>query len=694
MKRMLISILTLALGAVSVYSQIPLVYDVENTAAGNPDPVFPSFAELPYIEPLTDPFEYSDGSGRVTEFAEWSKRRGEIAREIQHYEIGDKPAVSMDDIEASMNGNTLTVKVTVNGKTLTLSSTINYPSGGMAPYPLMIGADNNSLSSSFFSSRNIATMTFTASQVNGYSQFGGSGSRGSYPIDALYPSLSNNGAYSHWAWGFSRLLDGLQKLGPEVTRIDMAHIGVTGCSYAGKMALFCGAFDERVALTIAQEPGGGGANAWRVSRVHNRDYTKDDAWENLDNTDYSWFMQSLKDTFGQDKTFRLPYDHHELVALCCPRAVLLLGNPSMKWLGDGSGYVSMNAARKVWQQFGIEDRCGYSIIGGHDHCQLPASQNPDVEAYLDRFLLGKESVNTTVMRAPDYVEGGSNSTALLELGQWMDWWGTGVAPKLPNGKPDPAFHFGNYGNVEYQSSDFVLEEDASAPGGMVFRATVDNETCPASKDKALKFKFNVDVKQNYWIYVYANCEKSKNDAFYIAFDDNGPKVSNGAVTRGAWQWKNLQALLSATDKTAFVKNLAPGEHTMYIYAKEAGAKIGLVCVSNIETLNEFKPLVEEMNLKELSTPTRLDIVRSDVTSVLGIVSDGSKVMVQVNVADKFDGTVELYSISGERLAAQTESLQPGVSQIELPVAASQGTFIFRMKDRDGSVFQSRPHFVR
>ena len=59
---------------------------------------------------------------------------------------------------------------------------------------------------------------------------------------------------SEWAWGLSRLIDGLQQLGPAHTKIDTEHIGVTGCSYAGKMALFCGAFDERVALTIAQEP--------------------------------------------------------------------------------------------------------------------------------------------------------------------------------------------------------------------------------------------------------------------------------------------------------------------------------------------------------------------------------------------------------------------------------------------------------
>ena len=50
-----------------------------------------------------------------------------------------------------------------------------------------------------------------------------------------------------------------------VLPIDLKHIAVTGCSYAGKMALFAGAFDERVALTIAQESGGGGATSWRYS---------------------------------------------------------------------------------------------------------------------------------------------------------------------------------------------------------------------------------------------------------------------------------------------------------------------------------------------------------------------------------------------------------------------------------------------
>ena len=54
---------------------IPLVYDVENTGASFPEPSYPSRDELPFIEQLTDPLLFSDGSGRATDFSQWSRRR-------------------------------------------------------------------------------------------------------------------------------------------------------------------------------------------------------------------------------------------------------------------------------------------------------------------------------------------------------------------------------------------------------------------------------------------------------------------------------------------------------------------------------------------------------------------------------------------------------------------------------------------
>ena len=333
----------------SAQRQVPLVFDKENT--GRYAKRVTPYEQLVPQQSLRNPLMWSNGKGLVKNLKQWEKRRNEISASIQTYEIGRKPTVEKSQVKARMSGDTLLVDVTVNGQTLTLSSTIRYPKTGKAPYPLMIGTSGISLPKDLLEKRGIATMVFHENQVNDYSQWRKHKERGE------------------------------------------KHIGVTGCSYAGKMALFCGAFDERVALTIAQEPGGGGAAAWRLSHPL-------DSVENLDRTDYHWFLESMRTRFGGDKVYLLPHDRHELCAMVCPRALLVLGNTDYKWLADESAYGSMNAAIPVWEHFGIADRVGYSIIGGHPHCMLPENQYPEVEAYLDRFLLGKEGGNTTVRFAP------------------------------------------------------------------------------------------------------------------------------------------------------------------------------------------------------------------------------------------------------------------------------------------------------
>ena len=365
------------------------VYSVETTGAKFKAPQMPTIDKLPVIRDLPDALKGVKG------FSDWSKRRSDIAHMIQHYGIGTKPAVKPEQVKARMSGDTLIVDVTVGGETLTLSSEIRYPKVGQPPYALMIGTSMLSLPRQLFEDRPIATMNFREKQVNDYGQFGQHHERGQHNFDRLYPQLKDNGAYSEWAWGLSRLIDGLQQLGPEVTKIDVKHIGVSGCSYAGKMALYCGAFDERVALTIAQEPGGGGAASWRKSH----ELTKEGKnLEDLDKTDYHWFMESQKENFHGDSVYQLPYDQHELCALVCPRALLLLGNPDYEWLADPSMLVSAQAAKKVWERFGIGDRMDWSIVGGHGHCQLPERQFPEVQAFIDRFLLERDVKTGGVQR--------------------------------------------------------------------------------------------------------------------------------------------------------------------------------------------------------------------------------------------------------------------------------------------------------
>ena len=353
----------------------PRVYDQENTGAKFALKKFVSPDKLPVIRSLPDALE------GVKDFSDWERRRNEIGSLIQHYGIGTKPTVKPNQVKARMDGDTLIVDVTVGKETLTLKSHLQYPTTGQPPYALMIGTDMIAIPRQLMQGRPIATTTFQSAQVNDYKQFGQHHDRGGHHFDRLYPELQQNGAYIEWAWGMSRLIDGLQQLGAEKTKIDTRRIGVTGCSYAGKMALYCGAFDERIALVIAQEPGGGGAAAWRAS------YESTENVESLDKTDYHWFLESQKEYFGGENVYRLPYDQHELCAMVCPRALLLLGNPDYTWLADPSMRVSADAAVKVWERFGIADRFGCDIIGGHGHCQLPMTQYAVTQSFIDRFLL-------------------------------------------------------------------------------------------------------------------------------------------------------------------------------------------------------------------------------------------------------------------------------------------------------------------
>lgn len=378
--------------------EIPLVFEQENTASGYNAPSMPGIEELPVVEMLPDPLTFSKGK-KVKNYGQWEKRRAEILAQLQHYEVGFKPQTSKDAVKARISGDTLVVDVTEGDQTLTIRSVITYPEGeGPFPAIIGIGMGAGSLPREIFEKRGVAMISFPFWEVMSHTQ-----KRGEEPLNRLYPDQTEIGSYAAWPWGVSRLIDGLEITGAD-NRIDLKHIAISGCSFAGKMALWAGAMDERIALTIAQEPGGGGAAAWRVSETLGN-------VETLGRTNYSWFKESMR-VFSDENVSRLPVDHHELCALVAPRALLVFGNPDYEWLADESGYVSCVAARKVWEYFGIEDRMGYSFVDGHMHCMLPQEQWPELEAFVDRFLLGKDVV-TDVRKAPMFDH--------VDVDKWINW---------------------------------------------------------------------------------------------------------------------------------------------------------------------------------------------------------------------------------------------------------------------------------
>lgn len=398
-------------------AQIPYIFEKESdeTLCELTEPITP--AQLPSISFLPDPFRFQNGQ-RSTDYKDWERHRAEMAMLFQQYEIGLRPktdkteisvAIEPGDSAMKMNrmpgwdkvriGNTKNLKVTINheGETLTINSFIMYPEKSDKSCPALLGV-SNCLPPQLFLDRGCAIININVFDVCSHTQ-----KRGQEPINKLYPELVDNGSYSFWGWCVSRVIDALQILGEEQTGIDTRHLAISGCSWAGKCALYAGAFDERICLVIPQEPGGGGIASWRYSETLGE-------VERSYNTNDAWFFANIKTDYAKAQICRMPVDHHELAAMVCPRALLYFGNSDYKWLADESGYVSIQAAKEVYRTFGIEDRVGYSISSGHGHCQLPEYEWKYVEAYIDRFLLEKSDVSTEVAVAP-----------MFENVDWKKW---------------------------------------------------------------------------------------------------------------------------------------------------------------------------------------------------------------------------------------------------------------------------------
>jgi hypothetical protein len=545
----LLSFICLGLSA-----QIPLVYNAENTGSGFPAPPLPPLNQLSIVDPLPDPFMWSNGSGRSTSFGDWEKRRNEIRAEIENYEIGLKP-LRPDTISATYTPGatpttgTLTVVVTKNGQSLTLTSQITLPAGP-GPFPAIIGMNSNSGSvpASIFTSRNIAMIRYNHNNVTTYGN-----PQITNPFYRLYPdqNLTNAGQYSAWAWGVSRIIDGLELVQSSLP-IDLKHLGVTGCSYAGKMALFAGAFDERIALTIAQESGGGGAPAWRVSE------TIGDV-EKLGATDHNWFKEDMFQFSGLNVS-RLPHDHHELMAMVAPRALLVTGNTDFFWLANPSCYVSARATHEVYKNFGIGDRFGFYIDGSHGHCAVPATQAPAMEAFVEKFLLGNTNANTniTVHPYPD-----------LNYQRWFQWWGTGN-PVFPDEASSSKIWLEPECGIVGSNWDVVADPTASHGAYVTIKAGL-NSTAAAPKDTAtnnIVIPFTIDSAGTYNILARVIGLTATDDSYWVKVD-NGAYVSANGLAGQNWQWGRLITLA-----------LTPGPHTLTITYREDGARLDKVLITN------------------------------------------------------------------------------------------------------------------
>ncbi len=355
---------------------------------------------------LPDPFKMISGT-RISTKAEWNCLRAELSALAQAHIYGAKMPPP-DELTATFSGGKLTVNMKVGSQTGTFNVTISGGGSEASPAPCLITCGGSSLGSL----SGVATINMSN---NSMSQEGKTVGMGGL-VHMLYGTAAQkSGSLIGWAWGLSRIIDGLE-LCPEAG-IDVKRIAVTGCSRNGKGALAMGAFDERVALTIPQEGGSGGPAAWRISEEEYR------LGQNIQESqeivgEANWQGADFKQFSNRGSNKGLAADQHTVIALCAPRAVLIIEN-DIDWLGPVACYGAGVAARKVYEGLGIADRIGVSVAAGHTHCSFPSSQTAYLTAFVNRFLKGMtadtsgvDDLNTTTT---------TSKLRTFEEADWIDW---------------------------------------------------------------------------------------------------------------------------------------------------------------------------------------------------------------------------------------------------------------------------------
>jgi hypothetical protein len=332
---------------------------------------------------LPNPFKFKSGEN-VTSKADWKCRRAEISALLQQIELGDlppKPSV----LNASITGNTLLVRVEENGRQISFTASFKLPTNATGPFPVVIALGGASIPLN--GTGPLAQMVYNNDQI---AQQSTSTSRGHGGFYTLYGSNHSAGALIAWTWGLSRIIDALELLGPEVTKIDTKRIAITGCSRNGKGTLAIGAFEERISLTIPQEAGVGAAAIWRMyndSICRRNCIPSEPPW--VANV---WFRQS----FPPADFTTLPYDNHELVGMVAPRGLYIIEN-DIDWSQPAASVVGAKAGKMIYEALGVTDKMGFSLKGGHAHCSFPSPQYEELNAFLDKFLFGKET-NTDIWK--------------------------------------------------------------------------------------------------------------------------------------------------------------------------------------------------------------------------------------------------------------------------------------------------------
>jgi len=143
---------------------------------------------------------------------------------------------------------------------------------------------------------------------------------------------------AEWAFAASRAIDFLATDGS----IDSSRISVVGHSRGGKISLWCGALDTRVALTISCQSGSTGAALSRGKQG--------ERVQNINEGFPHWFCGTYKTYNGKEET--MPFDQHMALSLVAPRLLYVSSATEDTWSDPNAEFRSCVLASPVYRLYG------------------------------------------------------------------------------------------------------------------------------------------------------------------------------------------------------------------------------------------------------------------------------------------------------------------------------------------------------
>ena len=126
--------------------------------------------------------------------------------------------------------------------------------------------------------------------------------------------------------------------------------------------------------------------------------------------DFPWYARALRQfNHAPDK---LPYDHHELIAMIAPRAVLMIESSQVPRMGAEAARIDALAAKEIYKALGVPDRIGV-VEENQGHCSWNQNYTPFVEAFLDKFMLGKTDGGETGTMKSKFQD--------IDVEKWIPW---------------------------------------------------------------------------------------------------------------------------------------------------------------------------------------------------------------------------------------------------------------------------------